>query len=99
MATWISEKGDVLEIRLSRTRQLIQIQDVHNWVGPGFAIFYLDAEWLMLADPSAKGTGRSRNIKAIELLRLSALEPLAEIFGDVLIVHQDEISFGDLLAE
>jgi len=97
MAAWISEKGDVLEIRLGKSGQLIQRQDVHDWVGPGFAIFYLNAEWLMLADPSAKGTGRSRNIKAIELVRVSVLEPLAEIFGDVLIVHRDEISFDDLL--
>jgi hypothetical protein len=44
----------------------------------------------------ARGAGR--NVRAIELLRHSPLEPLTEIFGDVLIVRRDEVSLENLLS-
>lgn len=96
MATWISDEGYILEIHLIRMGELIRKDDVQNWVGAGYGIFYLDTEFLMLVDLSAKARGAKRNIRAMELLRMTALEPLTEIFGDVLIAHRHEVAFDNL---
>jgi hypothetical protein len=98
MAIWISDEGYVMEIHLSRTGVLLEKQDVRDWVGEAFSIFYLDAELLMIADLSSKSRRASRNVRAIGLLRQSPLEPLTEIFGDILIVRRDEISLDSLLS-
>ena len=97
MAKWISDGGHVIEIRMSRAGHLIEKEDVRNWVGAAFAIFYLNAELLLLADLSAKARGAARNVKATRLLRRSTLEPLTEIFGDVLVARRDEVSLDNLL--
>jgi hypothetical protein len=97
MANWISDEGYVIEIHMSRAGQLIEKEDVRNWVGTAFAIFYLDTDLLMLADLSAKARGAGRNVKATDLLRRSTLEPLTEIFGDVLIARRDEVALENLL--
>lgn len=97
MANWVSDEGYVIQIQMSRAGHLIEKEDVRNWVGPGFTIFYLDAELLMIADLSASARGAGRNVKAMELLRCSTLEPVTEIFGDVLIVRRDEVSLENLL--
>jgi hypothetical protein len=98
MAIWIGDEGYVIEIHLHRAGLLMEKQDVRDWVGEGFSIFHLDTDLFMIADLSSKSRGAGRNVRAIELLRHSPLEPLTEIFGDVLIVRRDEVSLENLLS-
>ena len=93
MARWISDDGMEIEIRLSGSGMVLEKQDIHGWVGDAVGIFVLDSEFVMIADISGRLKGATRNIKAINLLRRSAFEPLAEIYGSVLIATYSEASF------
>jgi hypothetical protein len=98
MATWISVEGYTIEIRPTSAGHLIEREDIRTWVGAGFGVFYLDSDLLMIVDVAANARGANRNVRAMEFLRLSAFEPLTEIFGDVLIVRLDEVCLEKLIS-
>lgn len=99
MATWINEDGTEIEIRLAGSGLLMDKCEIKLWVGEAFGIFVLNAELLMIVDLSALLRGATRNSKAIRLLRGSSFEPLAEIYGCVLIARYDEVSMPSLIRE
>lgn len=99
MATWISEDGLEVEVRLARSGLVMDKYEIKVWVGEAFGIFVLNADLLMIADLSAMLRGATRNLKAIRLLRRSSFEPLAEIYGCVVIARYNEVSISSLIRE
>jgi hypothetical protein len=99
MATWINEDGTEIEIRLAGSGLLMDKYEIKLWVGEAFGIFVLNAELVMIVDLSAILRGATRNSKAIRLLRGSSFEPLAEIYGCVLVARYTEVSMPSLIRE
>jgi len=99
MATWISDDGSEVEIRLLDAGAVLEKHDINVWVGGAVGIFLLDADFVMIADLSGTLNGANRNAKAIKLLRGSPFEPLTEIYGNVLVARCDEIAIGRLLRD
>jgi hypothetical protein len=99
MSTWINEDGTEIEIRLAGSGSLMDKYEIKLWVGEAFGIFVLNADLLMIVDLSAISRGATRNSKAIRLLRGSSFEPLAEIYGCVLVATYNEISMRSLVRE
>lgn len=99
MATWISEDGVEVEIRLAESGLLMEKDEIKLWVGEAFGMFVLNAELVMIVDLSAILRGATRNSKAIRLMRGSSFEPLAEIYGSVLVASYSEVSMPSLVRE
>jgi hypothetical protein len=97
MATWISQDGTEIEIRLAGSGLAMDEQEIKLWVGEAFGMFVLSADLVMIVDLSAILTGATRNSKAIRLLRGSSFEPLAEIYGGVLIARYSEVSLSSFI--
>jgi hypothetical protein len=99
MAIWISDDGTESEIRLADSGLVLEKHDINAWVGKAVGIFLLSADLVMIADLSAVLKGATRNAKAIRLLRGSAFEPLADIYGSVLVARHNEVAISSLIRD
>ncbi|MCU1304977.1 MAG: hypothetical protein JWQ87_5261 [Candidatus Sulfotelmatobacter sp.] len=66
-------------------------------IGAAVGLYMLNPLSFIVVNLTAAQSGADRNAKAISLLRRSALEPLAEIYGPVMLASRSELAWNELV--